>query len=47
MLTIRPIIRTIRGPMEELGRCMMRGIFTVRTLDGLHVLHIPASEVIE
>lgn len=47
MLTIKPLILTTRGPMEELSRCNLRGIYTVRTLDGLHIMHIPASEVID
>ena len=47
MLTIKPLINTKRGQMELLGYCYMGQTYTVRTLDGKHVAHITADEVIE
>jgi hypothetical protein len=47
MVAIIPIIKTKQGAMEVLGYCYMGQSYTVRTLDGKRVMHIPASEVLE
>ena len=47
MLTIRPLIHTLHGTLEVLGFCSLHQTYTVRSLDGKHVSHITADEVVE